>query len=513
MPAPGPQSTLSKARVQFEKACADYFFFLRFWKCKNRETGEVMRLAPENLWPGQRQFAEAMREHNWIIALKAGKLGFTEVECSFDGWKLIRHHNARVHLFSKDQPASYELLKYVRYGIMNLPKSWGITLLKGEAGGDSARSFMFNVGVLDDPADVRTCFSYPAKSSDSNNSVAIDVSAIHSHVDELAHMPDPKGLWESVSTTVSPYGTCHIVSRGAGDNHMATLYRQAKKGATDHGMYPLFVDYQGRPDRDEGWRANQELLIGTIVGAQRFAPRTDEDALQPDRAEAFIQQEWWDVLHRDIAPLHPGDSTPLVMGVDAATTGDCFAIVLVSRDPENKEHVLVRAVKVWDPREEGGAVDYDEAEEFIRFTCGGGHIVQGRLHARSNFKRRLGECEACAEGVMEVEGLNVKMMAYDPYQLDAMAQRLTKDSVTWCYAFAQGQPRLVADRGLYDAIINKTVWHPGTQKLREHVLNAGRQVAKNEDSKMRIIKLEPTRKIDACVALSMANDRCRWINI
>jgi phage terminase large subunit-like protein len=112
-----------------------------------------------------------------------------------------------------------------------------------------------------------------------------------------------------------------------------------------------------------------------------------------------------------------------------------------------------------------------------------------------------------------VPGYNVKLITYDPYQLHAMMQRLTKDKVAWCQEFSQGQQRLIADRSLYDAIVNRSIWHDGIQKLTDHVLNAGRQIAKNEDSKMRIVKLEPLRKIDGCVALSMASERCLWLNI
>lgn len=499
-------TSVNRAQVEFELARRDFHFWLNFWHFKNRETGEVLRFDTETLWPGQQTIVKEMTEHDWIILLKAGKLGATELECAFDGWRSFAHPNARVHLFSKDQPASFDLLTYVKFGITHLPERWGVRVLAEIAGGDSSRSLKF-VHEWCGEDDQRTVVSYPARAE----GVAIDQSATHSHVDELAHMPNPKELWESVSTTIAPGGTCHIVSRGAGENHMATLFRQAQKGSAEHGLHPIFVPFTERPGRDEGWRASQEMKIGSAIGAARYAPRTAEDALQPDLASAFVQPEWWDACKEDLPPLEFGDRMPLVIGVDAATTGDCFAIVVVSRHPVRHDDVAVRRVRIWDPRETG-AVDYDEAERFLRFICGGGHVTNGKLHPVSLFAATP-ECEACQHALIEVPGFNVVQIAYDPYQLESMMQRLRKDAVAWCEPFSQGQPRLIADRALYDAIVTRSIAHDGNSALRQHILNAGAQVQKNEDSKMRLIKLEPQRKIDAAVATSMARDRCTYLRL
>lgn len=237
----------------------------------------------------------------------------------------------------------------------------------------------------------------------------------------------------------------------------------------------------------------------------------------------FIRAEWWDACAGDVPPLLPGDKEPLVVGVDAATTGDCFAIVVVSRHPERHDEVMVRAVRVFDPKESGGVVDYSEPEAFLRFLAQGGHYADdGSLHPVS-LRGQNGElgCERCAAGDFDVPGHNVVQICYDPYQLESTMQRLRTDEVAWCEEFSQAGDRLRADRALYDAILGKRLTHsryndpnnpdPGAVRLRSHILNAGAKVQKDQDSTLRLVKVSSQRKIDAAVALSMASARCLYL--
>src|SRR5512146_1069119 len=85
-------------------AAASFWRFLPHWQFVNRETGEIASFA--KLWRGQAEAARLMDEHPRLFLLKAGKLGFTELECAFDAWRLrFGPPNCRVHLFSLDQDA------------------------------------------------------------------------------------------------------------------------------------------------------------------------------------------------------------------------------------------------------------------------------------------------------------------------------------------------------------------------------------------------------------------------
>lgn len=230
----------------------------------------------------------------------------------------------------------------------------------------------------------------------------------------------------------------------------------------------------------------------------------------------FIQTEQWDACAEDLPPIYPGDKTPLVIAVDAATTNDCFAVVAVSRHPNParaETEVAVRACRVWDPKERGGVVDYSEPEMFIRRLVGG-HCASSDRHPKSQPDPG---CPSCKDPTSFVPGYNVVVVTYDPYQLTSMMQRLTKEQLVWCDDFNQGADRLLADKQLYDDILARRVLHPkeqdaGIRTLRQHAIAAGAK-ATREDSTLRLVKRSPNSKIDAVVALSMGNAVCRRLNL
>lgn len=240
---------------------------------------------------------------------------------------------------------------------------------------------------------------------------------------------------------------------------------------------------------------------------------------------SFITREMWDGCKEAIPPLPIGDRTPVVIGVDAASTRDCFAIVMVTRhpDPGRHEHLAVRGVKVWNPNETG-KVDYDEAERFLRFAAQGGHIDTTKgypeLHPKTPRETSLfPECERCTAGrngdpgAWDVPGYNVLQICYDPAQLDQLSGRLRKDHVSWIEPFVQGADRTKADRGLYDLVLNREIVHSGEPTLTQHILNCMAKLQKDQDSTLRLVKASANRKIDAAVALSMAASRCLYLRL
>lgn len=287
----------------------------------------------------------------------------------------------------------------------------------------------------------------------------------------------------------------------------------------DQGLAARRMPWQLGERGDEYYREQEQSLATPAFRRLHFNEWVSDTS-------NFIQPEWWDACAANTPLLDPGDNTPLVVGVDAATTGDCFAIVVVSRHPERHDEVMVRAVKVWDPKEHGGIIEYAEPETFLRFLAQGGHVSDtGTLHPKSlkGQNAELG-CDRCEADDWDVPGHNVVQICYDPYQLESMMQRLRTDEIAWCEEFSQAGDRLRADRSLYDAILTRRITHPGhlnldhpatpgSSKLRQHVLNAGAKVQKDQDSTLRLVKVAPNRKIDAAVALSMASARCLYLVI
>lgn len=489
----------SRVRPLLDACQKSFLAFLPYWHFQNRETGEVSTFGscpihtgedehPGTIWQGQLDFAEMMMKVRWIFALKAGKLGFTEIECAFDGWKVMFHgENTRVHIFSRDATSAEEILALVRFGLLKLPDWMRYPIAEEERGGDTGRSIKLYAGG----GDIRQVVRYAAAPS-----VSIDQSCQHAHVDELSHMPFAEKTWGAVSSTVAPEGSCHVVTRGSGnDVFTAPLWRAAKQGNSK--LKPFFVPWNGRPDRDQKW---YELESGSMTPQQlhHFAPETEEDALRGEEADDFIPIEWWTRCQRELPPFVPGSDEPVVLGVDAAVTNDNAGIVALTRHPEIDTDVCIRAVKKWTP-----PVDLASLDGWIRVLAQGG-CING--HPQYDPYQDPEDCEACREKIL-IKPYNIVQVAYDPYQLESIAQQQRRDGVTWWKPFGQQKDRLIADSMLRDLIMKRHIWHDGNQILAEHIMNAGAKIDGEDEHKIRIIKKSPEKKVDLVVALSMGVKR------
>jgi hypothetical protein len=202
-------------------------------------------------------------------------------------------------------------------------------------------------------------------------------------------------------------------------------------------------------------------------------------------SQAFLPSiALWDECRAVIPPLDA--RTPIVLALDAGVgrvsgLADCFGMVGVSRHPERKDDVAVRIVRKWqaDP---GHKLDFHAENgpiQTLRELCGRHAVVQ---------------------------------VPYDAYQLHSDMTQVNKENIAWCYEFGQGSPRLEADRGLYDLIMARRIAHDGNSDLRDHMANAGRKMDV-DGRRMRLVKRDEDLKVDLAVCLSMAADRCLYLNL
>ena len=485
---------------------ASFLGFLPYWQFVNRDTGEVLAFGdPQTgelaLWEGQQHFADHMVEHPWIYALKAGKLGFTELECAYDAWVLLfLGQNARVHLFSLSGRASQELLKIVRFGLDHLPRWLRPQYLIDEAGGKTSTSLRFRVAEDDE----RTLVSYAATPD-----VSIDMVCHHAHVDELARMPFARATFAAIYSTVAPEGSCHVLTRGKGEGgYAAELWRTSMAGT--HRLVPFFTPWSGRPDRDLAWYKDREAEL-LRQDLHHFAPATPEDALAGDDQSEYLPIELWDRC-RDTAleALMPGSREIAVLGVDAGIKNDCTGIVLVTRHPQQHENVAVRGVRLWRP-EGGNEVDLDEVESFIKAVCLGGcaagHYKEDRLRTlEPAFTAACGACHPDGGEFAAVPPYSIYEVAYDPWQMENSAQRLRALGINM-QPFDQGKARAIADSEFRDLVVNRRIAHDGNELLRSHVSNAA-AVLDREEHKLRVVKKSPAKKVDLLVAAVEATNRC-----
>jgi phage terminase large subunit-like protein len=194
----------------------------------------------------------------------------------------------------------------------------------------------------------------------------------------------------------------------------------------------------------------------------------------------FIKIEWWRACKEEIPELTRNQ--PCILGVDASVSGDCTAIVLVSRHPDltrSSKDVVLRKYKVWAPPK-NGTINLQEVEDEIKLWCQRYNIVQ---------------------------------IAYDQFQLHHMMGRLTEAAVAWCYVFGQQAPRAIADKNLYDMITHRHLAHDGDISFETFVENAAAKGDLETTEKLRIVKKDEGMPVDPVVALSMAAHECLRLNL
>lgn len=505
---------------ELENCRRSFVHFLRWWRFEDRETGVIRSFS--SLWPGQQQAAAAMETEQRLYLLKAGKLGFTELECAFDGWVLrFRQPNARVHVFSLDGYEAVLLAKIVRFGMDHLPDWLRLPVASDIAGGDTEKQVRWIAGR----DDYRTLRAYA-----STKSASIANSCVHAHLDELGRMPWPEETYSAAISTVPTHGSMHIVTRGAGQgSYSDDLWDAAQE--PESTTTALFVPYWGRPripvgpypadateeDLYRQWYEEQRGLFTSTQQLYMYAPRTAEEALAPNAEESFVPIELWDACYDpDLPPLEPGDTDPAVMSLDAGVTNDYFAITIVTRDPRDKKRAALRRWRVWKPEEDGGVVDFGAVENWIRMVALGGCIAGHANPRRGKLSDEEG-CDACATG-QRMPKFNIRHITYDPYQLHGMMQRLSRESVSWIKPFDQGKERLEGDSDLRQLImIGEDFVHSDDPEdrsdMRQHILNAKVKVPKGEDTRARMEKRNPRSKIDLAVSLAMGVKRVMWLRL
>jgi phage terminase large subunit-like protein len=182
----------------------------------------------------------------------------------------------------------------------------------------------------------------------------------------------------------------------------------------------------------------------------------------------FIDMDWWDAcVDPALRPVITDSSLPIWVGVDASVKRDSTAIVAVTWDEVNQKIRLV-AHKVFQPSPDQ-PLDFEMAVEHTLIA------LQSRF--------------------------DLRMVWFDPYQMQASAQRLQREGIE-----IEEYPQTVANlteasQNLYDIIKGKNLVTYPDDALR---LAVSRAVAIETSRGWRIAKEKQAHKIDVVVALGMA---------
>ena len=306
-----------------------------------------------------------------------------------------------------------------------------------------------------------------------------------------------KLLWTEAALSPTRAGdSFKFVESYAGFNGESEVLELLYEGVVKNGQpHPVVPELYTNGASIAYWCTRRYLPWQTSESGQAYyrqeaieKPPSEFDRIHNNKwssaSEAFVPVEWWDACRVEpLPPLRPGQG--LVLALDAAVDSDCFGIVGVSKDTGRHGQTIptVRYVRKWTPPT-------------------GGKIRFSNPHDPDDRETPEGELRHLCRSH------RIECIAYDPYQLEEFAQRLS--DLAFFEAFNQNAPRLVADKQLYDVIREARIQHGGDPDLRDHIQNANR---KPDGDKLRIVKRTTALKIDLCVALSMAVDRVLYYNL
>jgi len=304
-------------------------------------------------------------------------------------------------------------------------------------------------------------------------------------------------MWTEMTIPPTLYGYAMrwVESYAGYEGESSTLWTLYDVGVNNGRRHSLFPDLPVYVNDDAGqltfwsheplqpWQTKEYYKSEAQLHTPAEFRRVHKNEWVTSTSALFDDILLWDRCVDPIAgPLLPGDSTPVIVALDAGYAGASSALYVVSRHPDDAWDAPIRrvvrrySIAHYPPK--GGKLNLtDTLEKSVRHVC---------------------------------KHFNVYCIVYDPYQLHKMCTDLRLTLGVPVREFNQAGRRLQADRQFYDMIIHKQFLHDGNEEDRKHVMNT----AKHEQGRnMRFVPYKTGAPIDLTVAAAMATDECLRLNI
>ena len=290
-----------------------------------------------------------------------------------------------------------------------------------------------------------------------------------------------KRLWAEMTPPPTRPDALRLVESYSGyigqDTPLRSLYENTVLNGTRYRYLPdlpvwvdedarVFYYYDTLPDaRRFPWQTdqyyNEQLATLPPLEFQRIHANnwvgSSAESLRPEWLEMCIREE----------KILPGAIS--VIGVDAGVTRSAFAAAVVHRNPDS-DTIIVSDLRVWSPGR--SPLDYQEIEQTI---------------------------------LELIERYQPVEVAYDPYQLHEMMQRISRGYIAYTRPFNQNK-RGIADMQLLRTFQSRRLAIPPSvaEVLRSHYNSV---TVVQSGSTQRFAPSSPGKNIDAMVALAMAVSR------
>jgi phage terminase large subunit-like protein len=223
----------------------------------------------------------------------------------------------------------------------------------------------------------------------------------------------------------------------------------------------------------KAWQVSNPNLAEGLLDPEDLAvavKQTSEMGMRRWRLNQWVrsQESWlpvgaWEQCVSDV-PLDR--ELPVWIGIDMALRHDTIAVCIAQ---PQADRVVLRS-KIWQPELEG--VDVADVEQYLR-----------QVHSE----------------------YEVREFAYDPAYFQRSAEALSDDGLPMV-EFPQSGARMIPACGnAYEMIVNRKIAHDGSPTFTDQVLSAAQRMT---DTGWRLSKGKSKRKIDACIAMVIALDRC-----
>lgn len=231
---------------EYVKCATDPVYFFRKYMYISHPTKGRVKF---DLYRFQELAFKELTDNDYNIILKARQMGISTLVAGYALWMMLFQKDKRVLVIATKQDVAKNLVTKVRYAHESLPK-W----LQNTTVEDNKLSLKFGNG-----SEIKAIASSPdAGRSESLSLLILDEAAFIEYIEEI---------WGSAQQTLATGGKCIALST---PNGMGNWFHQMWVGSKEGQNYfnPINLHWSLHPDRDQGWRDEQDKVLGPKMAAQ-----------------------------------------------------------------------------------------------------------------------------------------------------------------------------------------------------------------------------------------------------
>jgi hypothetical protein len=272
-------------KQEFLKCSTDYIYGIKkYFRVEHPTQGII----PFNLYQFQERTLEELIKYRFNIILKSRQMGISTLVASYALMKMMFNESYKVLVIATTQPTAINLIRKVKIMYNKLPSWFKSTYT---AVGDNKLEFSLSNGS-----------SIQAVSSNPDAARSYSLSLLI--IDEAAFVDRMEDIWAAAQLTLAEGGSAILLSTPNGvGNVFHRLWVQAESGEAPAGLElfnPIKLKWDLHPNRDQKWRDQQTLTLGSKVAGQECVSADTILTVKNISSEKIIDisiGDLWEELH------------------------------------------------------------------------------------------------------------------------------------------------------------------------------------------------------------------------